>query len=233
MRSKTLLWSVDFAIQGIIYALRTQRNMRLHALAAGLVFVGALFFRITAFELIALMFAISLVVVAELVNTALEAAVDLAVETLEPMAKTAKDVAAGAVLVASLNAMAVGYVVFFGRMTPETERLISTIRSSSANLTLIALALTTLVVIAVKAMRREGSFMRGGWPSGHTAVAVALATSIGFATESAKATLLALAIAFLVAQSRVESEAHTVQQVVFGAMLGFLLTTAVFQVFLR
>jgi diacylglycerol kinase (ATP) len=231
VRSRSLLWSFDYAIQGIVYALRTQRNMRLHALAAVVVLVAALFFRIGGLELVALLFAISLVFIAELANTSLEAVVDLAIETYEPMAKIAKDVAAGGVLIASLNAVAVGYVVFFARLTPVAETLMTRIGSSSPALTLIALALTALIVLVLKAATHEGTFVRGGWPSGHTALAVAMATAIGYATQSAKAMLLAMFIAALVGQSRVETEAHTIPQTVLGALLGFLLTTAVFQVF--
>jgi diacylglycerol kinase (ATP) len=231
VRSRSLLWSFDYAIQGIVYALRTQRNMRLHALAAIVVLVAALFFRIGGLELVALLFAISLVFIAELANTSLEAVVDLAIETYEPMAKIAKDVAAGSVLIASLNAVAVGYVVFFARLTPVAETLMTQIRSSSPALTLIALALTALTVLVLKAATHEATFVRGGWPSGHTALAVATATAIGYATQSAKAMLLAMFIAALVGQSRVETEAHTIPQTVLGALLGFLLTTAVFQVF--
>jgi diacylglycerol kinase (ATP) len=235
MRSRSLLWSFDYAIQGIVYTLRTQRNMRLHSLAAAIVLVGALILRVGGLELIALLFAITLVFVAELANTAIEATVDLAVDTFEPMAKTAKDVAAGVVLVASVNAVAVGYVVFFARLTPITQRFMDRTQASSAALTLIALALTGIAVLVLKAVthERDTTFVRGGWPSGHTAVAVALATSIGYATQSAKAMILAMFIAALVGQSRIESEAHTVAQTMLGALLGFLLTTAVFQVFLR
>ena len=235
MRSRSLLWSFDYAIQGIVYALRTQRNMRLHALAASVVLVAALFFHIKGLELIALLFAISLVVIAELANTAIEATVDIAVDAFEPMAKVAKDVAAGSVLIASVNAVAVGYVVFFARLTPVTQRLIEAVPASPVSLTLIALALTGIAVLVLKALthERHTTYLRGGWPSGHTALAVALAISVGYVTQSAKATILALFIAALVAQSRVETDAHTIPQTVLGAMLGFLLTTAVFQVFWR
>lgn len=235
MRSRSLLWSFDYAIQGIVHALRTQRNMRLHALAATVVLVAALYFRIRGLELVALLFAISLVVIAELVNTAVEATVDIATETFDPMAKVAKDVAAGAVLVGSVNAVAVGYVVFFARLTPVTQRFIDTAEASPASLTLIALALTSIAVLSLKAIthERNTTYLRGGWPSGHTALAVVLATSIGYATQSAKAMILALFLAALVGQSRVETDAHTIPQTVLGALLGFLLTTAVFQVFWR
>ena len=233
MRARSLLWSFDYAIQGIVYALRTQRNMRLHAGAAVLVLGASLWFRVGGLELVALLFAIALVFVTELANTALEAAVDLATESFDPGAKTAKDVAAGAVLIASLNALAVGYVVFFKRLTPVAQTAMETVRTSSATLTVIALALTGLVVLAIKAITHEATFVRGGWPSGHTAMAFAAAAAIGYGTQSAKAMLGALFIAALVGQSRVETNAHTIPQTVLGAVLGFLLTTAVFQVFWR
>jgi diacylglycerol kinase (ATP) len=233
VRSRSLLWSFNFAIQGIVYALRTQRNMRLHALAAAAVLLAALYFRISGLELIALLVAISFVFIAELVNTAVESTVDLATEGFDPGAKTAKDVAAGAVLIASLNAVAVGYVVFFDRLVRVGQGAMVVGQRAPASVTLLALGLTGLLVLAVKAFNREGTFMRGGWPSGHTAVAVSLATAIGWATNSAKVFLVALFIAALVAQSRVESGTHTIPQTVFGAIIGFLVTTAIFQVFLR
>jgi diacylglycerol kinase (ATP) len=74
--------------------------------------------------------------------------------------------------------------------------------------------------------------MRGGWPSGHTAIAFCLATAIAFLAHNAQVTVLAFLGAGLVGQSRVESEAHTIPQVVLGALLGFLITVFVFRVLL-
>lgn len=235
MRSRSLLWSFDYAIRGIVYAMRTQRNMRLHALAAIVVIALALVLRISGLELIALIFAIGLVLTAELANTAIEATVDLAVDGYDPLAAVAKDVAAGAVLISSATALGVGYVVFFSRLTPLAQGGLQLVRESSATITLLSAGVTLLMVIVVKALAHERgtSFIRGGWPSGHTALAVTLATSIGYIANSAKVFLLAMVIAALVAQSRVETEAHTIPQTVAGAALGFLLTTAAFQIFWR
>jgi diacylglycerol kinase (ATP) len=230
-RSRNLLWSFNYAVEGIVYALRTQRNMRLHALAAATVLFAALFFRISALELIAIVFAIGLVIVAELINTAVEAAVDVAIDGFDPLAKTAKDVAAGAVLVASMVAVVVGFVVFFGRAALTADALFSRVSEAPVYLTIIALGLTSLAVLASKAFSRSGTFASGGWPSGHTATATGIASIIGYTTHSAKIMVLSLFIAALVAQSRVEAEIHTIPQVILGALLGFLVATAVFQVF--
>ncbi|TLM78900.1 MAG: phosphatase PAP2 family protein [Actinobacteria bacterium] len=233
MRSRSLLWSFNYAIEGIVYALKTQRNMRIHVALAIAVLVAALALRISALEFIALLFAISLVIVTELVNTALENAVDLAVEHFDPAAKAAKDVAAGAVLLASVSAVAVGYVVFFGRISGPTQHLFAYLRDMPAHLTIIALGLAGLLALAGKWASHTGTWLSGGWPSGHTALAMAAAASIGFVTRNVQATLLALFVAALVAQSRVESERHTVTQVVSGAVIGFLAATFVFQVAFR
>jgi diacylglycerol kinase (ATP) len=233
VRSRSLLHSLDYAIRGIVYALRTQRNMRWHFVASAAVFIAALAYRVSGLELIALIFAVGLVLTAELINTAVETTVDLAIEGYDPLAAIAKDVAAGAVLVAAVTAVAVGYVVFFSRVTSLAQLLLVRARTSDTMVTILALALTSVAVLAVKAATREKgtSFVHGGWPSGHTALAFATASAIGYSTDSAKAMALALFIAALVAQSRVENEAHTIAQTVAGAVLGFLLATAAFQIF--
>jgi len=142
-------------------------------------------------------------------------------------------VAAGAVLIASVTAVAVGYIVFFSRVTSLAQLLLVRSRASDATVTILVMGLTSVAVLVAKAvtMEKGASFMRGGWPSGHTALAFAMAAAIGYSTNSAKAMALALFIAALVAQSRVESEAHTIAQTVAGGVMGFLLATAAFQIF--
>ena len=235
MRSRSLLWSFDYAIRGIVYTLRTQRNMRLHMIAGVLVFILALLLRVSGLELIALVFAVGLVFVCELMNTAVETVVDLATQTYEPLAGVAKDVAAGAVLISAVTAVSVGYVVFFNRVIPFAQSLLIGAKTGPAGLTVIALALTSIAVLAVKAatMEKGESFLRGGWPSGHTALAFALASAIFYYVQSAKVAVAALFIAALVGQSRVESGAHTIPQTIVGGLMGFLLATAVFQIFWR
>lgn len=229
MRSKSLLWSFNFAIEGIVHALRTQRNMRIHVVVAVLVMIAGVVLRVSRVEFIILLAAIATVFGTELLNTAIEAAVDLATEGLDPAAKIAKDAAAGAVLVAAAGSVAIGYFVFFGRVRGLLENGFGSIRSGPAHITVLGLALTLAAVIGLKAVRHERVFVRGGWPSGHTALAFASATAIGLGTGSANAFVLAAAIAFLVAQSRVEGGAHNVPQVIAGGVVGCAVMVALFQ----
>lgn len=233
MRSRSLLWSFNYAIEGIVYALRTQRNMRIHVgLAAGAL-IAALFFRIGRFEFLSLLFAIAFVLITELVNTAIEATVDVATDTLDPTAKIAKDVAAGAVFIAALNALLTGYIVFFGRLTGPADTLVTRVREVPLHISIIALGLTMLAALIGKAVSHSGTWLRGGWPSGHTAIAACLATAIAFLSHNPQVTVLAFFGVGLVAQSRVESGAHNIPQVTLGALLGVVTTVVVFQVFLR
>ncbi len=233
MRSRSLIWSFNYAIEGVVYALRTQRNMRLHVASALMALVAALILDVSRFELIAIIFAISLVFVTELVNTAIEATVDLAIQTYDPVAKIAKDVSAGAVLVAATNAVVIAFLVLFDPVRLVLQNGLSWVGVAPTGLTAVALAFVALGVISMKAGSREGTFLHGGWPSGHTALAFGAATALGFVTGSAGALLLAFFIAALVAQSRIETEVHTVAQTALGALLGVLIVTATFQVFFR
>jgi diacylglycerol kinase (ATP) len=232
-RGHSILWSFNYAIEGIVYALRTQRNMRIHVAAAAIVAVGSLVLGVSNTGVIAIVFAISLVFVTELVNTALESAVDVATEHYDPLAKTAKDVAAGAVLVASINALVVAYLVLYDKVRDLLENGIRLVEMAPADLTVIALGLILLSVLVLKAFSKEGTWLQGGWPSGHAAIAFGAATIVGFITGSAGALALGYLIAFLVAQSRVEAEIHTVLQAIVGGLLGVVVVTAVFQLFFR
>jgi diacylglycerol kinase len=111
-RAGTLARSFRYAFAGIGYCLRTQRNFRIHILAAVLVGGVGLILGITWIEWAILALIVTLVMVAEMINTVVEAAVDLASPTYHPLAKVAKDVAAGAVLLTALGAVVVGACIF-------------------------------------------------------------------------------------------------------------------------
>ncbi|MDN5330983.1 MAG: diacylglycerol kinase [Tepidanaerobacteraceae bacterium] len=115
-KSRTLFESFIYAISGVIYSLKTQRNMRIHFLAALLVMILSKYLELEEMEMVAVVFATALVIIAEMINTALETAVDMITEKFHPLARIAKNVAAGAVLVAVLNALIIGYLIFFDKL---------------------------------------------------------------------------------------------------------------------
>ncbi len=230
-KSRSLLQSFNYAIDGLIYALRTQRNMRIHFTAAAIVLGLALFFRLPAWAFVALVFASSLVIVTELINTAIEATIDLVTTTYDPIAQIAKDVAAAAVFLASINALIIAYFVLFSRLNPISLSLLQKVRQSPVHLTVISIMLVLIMVVAAKAWIGGGSFLRGGWPSGHSALAGALFTAIALISQSPLMATLGLALALLVFHSRIDAGIHSALEIVSGGLLGILTTILVFQLF--
>src|SRR5881275_2701424 len=140
-RAPSLIESFNYAFEGIIHVLRTQRNMRIHFAVALAVLIAGLAVDVSRLELIALLLAIAFVLIAEMLNTAIEGAIDVATTEFDPMAKLAKDIAAGAVLIATINAVAIGYLVFSGSVANRSERLLDRLRDAPAKITLIALVI--------------------------------------------------------------------------------------------
>ena len=105
--------SMNYSLSGIIHAFKTEKNMRSHFVIAVIVITASILLHVTRFELIAIVISITLVMFAELVNTAVEAIVDLITEEYHELARVAKNVAAGAVTLTAVNALVVGYLVFY------------------------------------------------------------------------------------------------------------------------
>jgi diacylglycerol kinase (ATP) len=234
-RAPTLIESFNYAIEGVIHVLRTHRNMRVHFAVAVVVLVAAVWKGVSRFELIALLLAIAFVLIAEMINSAIEQAVDLATTSFDPLAKLAKDIAAGAVLIAAINAIAIGYLVFSHAIGSSGTSVLDRLRDLPTEVTLVALVLTVLLVIATKAFVGRGTPLRGGLPSGHAAIAFSGWIAVTYILSAKDHRFLISSIMFvmalLVAQTRIEAGVHSTLEVVYGGLLGALVTLAVFQLF--
>ncbi|GGD71383.1 diacylglycerol kinase family protein [Paenibacillus nasutitermitis] len=109
---RRFIQSCGFAAAGIRLALRTQRHMRIHVTAALIVTATGMILGIRAMEWALLVLVMGVVICAELLNTAIENVVDLASPDIHPLAKAAKDTASGAVLVAVIAAIIIGFIIF-------------------------------------------------------------------------------------------------------------------------
>jgi diacylglycerol kinase (ATP) len=229
----SLRWSFTWAFAGIVYAIRTQRNMQLHIAAVAIVLVLGLALDLSRLEFVAVIAAISLVLVAEMFNTAIEAAVDAVITDYHPLVKVAKDVAAGAVLIAAVNAVATAYLVFYSHISDPHHELSTSLHAAPTLLVAGAVLLTIIAVLAVKAATGHGTPLRGGLPSGHAAVAFAGWTAITIIADpfahAGLVSMLAFLMALLVAQSRVEAGIHSAFEVMAGALIGTGMTIVVFQ----
>lgn len=111
-KTKKLINSFKYALEGIATSFKTETNMKIHILMTILVLILGLFLKISKMEWITCIFAITMVISAELFNTAIETIVDMITIEKNEKAKIAKDVSAGAVLVTAIGAAVVGLIIF-------------------------------------------------------------------------------------------------------------------------
>lgn len=229
---RSIIDSFNYAVSGIILSIKTEKNMMIHYIIAVSVLALSLFFNFSRVEFLILLFAISLVLTLEMINTAIEKTVDLITKEYHPFARIAKDVSAGAVLIAAVNALIVGYLLFFDRLNQFSEVLLFKIKRSPIHLTFISLLLVILLTIGLKAKyyRGRGTHFQGGTVSGHSAIAFCIASIIAFLVENILVISLAFGLALLVAESRVEGKIHTFVEVVLGGVLGIIIAILAFQI---
>ena len=232
---KGLTDSFNYAIAGIVHGLKTQRNMQLHVMAMVLVLLASLFLDLTRIELAAMFFAIGLVLISEMLNTAIEAIVDLIIDTHHRTAGTAKDIGAGAVLIASIISLIIGYLVLYNRIHMSSPVVLKT-EHNLLQISFVSISLVLIAVLAIKASvgtglkPGKGTFLRGGMPSGHSAIALCIWVIVTFAGQNILISFLVLIASFLLCQSRLKTKIHSFQEVVAGAFMGGLITLLVFVV---
>jgi len=147
------------------------------------------------------------------------------------LAKMAKNAAAGGVLITAINALLVAYIIFWDKLATFSFDLIKKVKNSEPYTIFIVLVIVCIVTIIAKAIFGEGTPLKGGMPSGHSALGFSIATAISLITEQPICILLSLLLAFITAQSRVDSEVHSIFEVIVGAIFGILLTLFIFTLF--
>jgi diacylglycerol kinase (ATP) len=226
--------SFKYATEGILHCFRSQRHMQIHFAMLVLVLVSGLMLALDTMQMLLLLFCISLVIAMEMVNTAVETVVDMVTRTYHPLAKLSKDVAAGAVLVASANAVVAGTLILFGsgpiRKIGRGSLVLPERSPDMTVVVVVGLMVLTVGVIISKLIqgRSNAGVLHGGAVSGHSAIGFFLAMTIVFTSDSRFVSVLALLMAIIIAQSRVEAGVHSLQEVVLGAVIAVFLTASVY-----
>jgi len=228
MKPSNWIESVNCAIEGIVWAAKTQRHMRWHLLAAVAVLLLAHFMHLSALEFILLSFAVTLVMFAELINTAVEVVVDMVSPEYHPLAKRAKDVAAGAVLVASIGAVVMGFFALSRYLLPVLGGQLDQLGAPPGEFPVVSVLVVTFLVVLLKARFGRGTPLHGGMPSGHSAVSFSIATAVVFSGAGVVLSLLALILAVMVSHSRLLLGIHSFAEVIAGAALGALTTILIY-----
>ena len=225
------------AIDGIIYATTTQRNIKIQLVLAVLVVIVSLFFDLDRAEFLCFLFTIILILFAEMVNTAIETVVDLYVDVYHPKAKIAKDVAAGGVVITAINAIIVAYFLFFDKISDIGLNFINNVINSPVHLAFSVLVVVVIAILALIAMARTNKHKGLNHkfiPSGFTTLAFAANTIIWIVTQSSRNVVntiiitLSLVLAILVSASRIEAKAHKLSEVIFSACIGIILVLVLY-----
>lgn len=230
MKNNSLFDSFNNALNGVIYTLKHERNFKIHFLMAFLVLLLSMYINLDLKEVLIVFLCITLVLVAELFNTAIEAIVDLVCKEKNELAKIAKDTAAGGVFIAAFSSTIIGYLIIVKKLmqTDFTNRTILIIKQTPIYSTFICVIIVLMMTIVLKSLTNSPNLLRGGMPSAHAAIGFSLATCILFITEDTLAICIAFVLALLVAQSRVEGKIHSIIQVFLGSLLGTLITIMIF-----
>jgi len=227
---RNILNSLNSSVDGFIYALRTQRNMRVQFLVGVFVVLLGIYMDLGKIDLCFLIGAISLVLICEMINTCVRSTIDMMKDTFHPMARIVKDVSAGSVFIAIMNAIVVGYIILSRNIAIRIEDGIYRIKQSPWHVTFISMIIVLIMVLIGKVIFKRGTPFRGGMPSGHSAFAFAIWTAVSFFSREGLIVVLTFALAFMIARNRVMTKIHSLWEVVAGSLLGMLATALVFQV---
>lgn len=231
VKKRDIFGPVRVALQGMVYTFRTQRHMRFHLYVVLIVTLLGFFFNLRLREMLILLFVISLVLVAEMFNSAIEATVDLVQPTYHPMAKFAKDIAAGAVLITTIIAIVVGALMLLGESRWEEIKVsltADTLGTPPAGRFILGLLLLFIVVVVGKGLGKRGQVLKGGLVSGHAAFGFFIATTIMFLTDRPVISALAMLLAAIIAQSRWEAKIHSIFELSLGAAAGVIMGLVMF-----
>ncbi|WP_028775344.1 diacylglycerol kinase [Shimazuella kribbensis] len=216
-----LLKSFRYAIEGLKYAVVTQRNMRIHFITALVVLLLSLCLSLSKLEILLLFVSITLVLFAELINTSIEAVVDMVTEEFHPLAKIAKDVAAGAVFLTTGLAFIVGTSIFFPYLR--------FIQKSIAEHSLYppTIGLTAIVLFSFFATLLLKVWISRYWkdwePSLIMSLTFCVATLIILVIWQLPISILVLFLTGIAVQSRIKENMNNYRSLCLGAMLGIVI----------
>ena len=219
------------AFNGIIYATTTQSNIKKQLIIAVIVVIISLFFNLNRAEFLCFLFTIVLIIFAEMVNTAIETVVDLYIDVYHPKAKIAKDVAAGGVVITTINALIVAYFLFFDKIADIGLNFIKNVTSTPSHLAFAVITITAIAILAVIAYAKSNKHKglnQKFVPSGYTTISFAANTIIWLLTDNFVILILSLISSIFVAEGRIEAKEHKLSEIIFSAAFGTLMVLALY-----
>jgi diacylglycerol kinase (ATP) len=223
--------SASCAIEGILQAARSQKHLRYHFIAAFLVLVAVFILGVSRTDFLIVALAVVLVLLAEMLNTAVENVVDMLSPGHSEKARIAKDTAAGAVFITAFGAAVMGIIVLYPYLQNAFTSGLSVAKHSAQDVIILALVLVLIAVVLMKARFGRGHPLSGGMPSGHSALAFSAWVCVSYITDNFFASALTFILAFSVAKSRVSKGVHRPVEAAAGAVIGAAITFIIFKLF--
>ncbi len=230
-KNKTFFSATKNALNGIIHAFKTEKNLRNDYIIGALVLFVSLFFDFTRTELVCLVLTIGFVIFAEMINSTVEYIVNLVKTEYDLNAKAAKDIAAGGVLIASLISVIVAYLLFVDKIGQASTALLTAVLSSKAHMLVTILFVVIILIVILKGIFSKGkdnNYVKA-FPSARVTVSFALSTYLFVITKNLIVGGVALVLSIMVSSIKRENDKTTMMQVVFSALIGILLVISVYQ----
>jgi diacylglycerol kinase (ATP) len=225
------LKSVNFAIDGILQAAKTQRHLRYHFISAAVVLIASYILGVSRMEFLIVSISVIAVLLAEMFNTAIETMVDILSPEYSEKARIAKDIAAGAVFITAFGVAVIGYIILSPYLRASFYTGLHITKHSKEEISVIAFIIVVILVVITKAYSGKGLPLRGGMPSGHAAFAFSVWIAMTYVTENFIVSMFSFVLAVIIAQSRVITKVHTPWEVILGGLMGASLTFLLFRIF--
>lgn len=232
VKNKTFYTALAHAIDGIIRAFKTERNLRIDYIIGLTVFICSLFFDFTKTEFACLCLTIGFVIFAEMINSAVEYIVDLVTDKYDDRAKAAKDIAAGCVLIASGVSVIVAYFLFEDKLYNATSHIITSILSSKLHILLTVIFAITLLVVILKGLFCKTDEYSKSHPSLRVALAFGITTYAYLITRSLFVGGVTFLLSLIIAQMKVQNSKVRPLYLLFSALLGILIVIVIYQIVL-
>lgn len=229
-KNKTFFTAMRHAIDGVIRAFKTERNLRIDYVIGLFVLICSLFFDFTKTEFACLCLTIGFVIFAEMINSTVEYIVDLITDKYDDRAKAAKDIAAGGVLISSVVAVIVAFFLFADKLTMATTAVITTIFSSNIYILFTIIFAVIILAVILKGILGKGSNYSMAYPSARVALAFGLTTYVYIITRSILVGGVALILSIIIAQIRVENTKTRPVYMVISAIIGVLVVLIIYQI---
>lgn len=231
-KNKTFFTAMGHAMDGVIRAFKTERNLRIDYIIGLFVLISSLFFDFTKTEFACLCLTIGFVIFAEMINSTVEYIVDLVTDKYDDRAKAAKDIAAGGVLIAACVAVVVAYFLFADKLYNATTAVLNSVLSSKLHVLFTITFAVILLAVILKGMLGKGDSYSKAYPSARVTLAFALTTYVYLITKSIFVGAVSLILSIMIAQIRIENTKIRPIYMIISAILGILVVLIVYQLVL-